>query len=252
MEITRDRLEAYRPRRGEDQGEWFVAEGRWVVDALLEQAFEIESVVVAAGQHEDLVTRIPAGVPVLRPEKEALQDALGFTFNRGVLARARRPAAQRLNGIDDGLIVICPELADASNLGAIIRCSAAFGAAGVAVEKGKGASPYARKAIRASSGTVFRTRVWESPELLADVHALQKEGWQVIGTALDPRAVPLWEAAHFGKTLLVLGGEGSGLGAEWMDTCDILATLPMAAGVDSMNVATSAAVALYEFLGRPT
>ena len=168
-----------------------------------------------------------------------------------MLARARRPEPKSLEGVGEGLIVVCPELADASNLGAIIRCAAAFGAAGVAVERGRGASPYARKAIRASSGTIFRSLVWETPTLLADVRALKENGWQVVGTALDARAVPLWEVGHSGKTLLVLGGEGSGLSAEWMDTCDILATLPMAAGVDSMNVATSAAVALYEFLGRP-
>ena len=246
-----EELASFAPRRGEDAGEWFVAEGRWVVDALLEGRFEVETVVVVGGQHEDLIEKIPNDVRVLRPSKEEIGETLGFTFNRGVLARARRPGSTSLESVGQGLIVVCPELADASNLGAIIRCAAAFGAAGVAVERGRGASPYARKAIRASSGTVFRTRVWETPTLLADVRALRKDGWQVVGTALDPRAVPLWEAGYSGKTLLVLGGEGSGLGAEWMDTCDILATLPMAAGVDSMNVATSAAVALYEFLGRP-
>ena len=167
-----EELASFAPRRGEDKGEWFVAEGRWVVDALLAGNFEVDSIVVVGGQHEDLLEKIPDGVRILRPSKEKIGKILGFTFNRGVLARARRPESAQMEAAE-GLIVVCPELADASNLGAIIRCAAAFGATGVAVERGRGASPYARKAIRASSGMVFRKRIWETPKLLEDVRRLR-------------------------------------------------------------------------------
>ena len=142
----------------------------------------------------------------------------------------------------------CPLLADAANLGAIIRSAAALGAAGVLVPHEAGADVYSRKSIRASSGAVFRLPVFESADLAEDLRKLRRSDYTVMGTSLSEGSTPLSEAPEFSNAVILFGPENGGLCETWEKLCDVKLTIPMSDGIDSLNVAASAAIVLYELL----
>ncbi|MEM7386101.1 MAG: TrmH family RNA methyltransferase [Verrucomicrobiota bacterium] len=161
----------------------FVIEGRWCIEALLgNPRFEVEGIVRAAGSHGDFVA---GEVPVHEVPKSELSAAAGYTFHRGLIAVAKRPVD---DVVPDGrLLVACPELADSANLGAIIRSAAALGASGILLPKSRGADVYSRKAIRASSGAVFRLPVHQSDDLFQRISDLRAVGnWLRIETHRPP------------------------------------------------------------------
>lgn len=234
---------------------WFVAEGRHNVEALLRHGSALDSVLLVAGAHDDLAAKIPAGVPVLRPDKAQAREIFGVDFHLGVAAVARAPKKRRLfealpalgePGAKPHTLVVCPCLGDASNLGAIIRNAAAFGADAVVCGE-RGVSPWSRKAVRASSGTMFNLPVFVSPDLHADLSEFAaRADCTLAATRLGPGAVPLpaWKPAARHVALL-MGGEAHGLAPEWLRLPHEAVIIPMAPGVDSLNVAASSAVALY-------
>ena len=196
--------------------------------------------------------------PALGPRsaEAALADAMGYDFHRGVVALVERPlgTAADLGGWMDQAtapwtLVLCPCLADAANAGAIVRNAAALGADGVVFGQ-RGASPLARKAIRASSGALFRLPLWCCDPFEAAGLARQHSA-RIIGTALEERAVPLeCYPAPAGSWLLIVGAEAGGLNADWCAYCDDLVSIPMTAGVDSLNAGASTAIFLWDLLHR--
>jgi tRNA G18 (ribose-2'-O)-methylase SpoU len=102
--------------------------------------------------------------------------------------------------------------------------------------------------LRVSMGSVLFLPVRESPDLVADVVALREQhGFDVLATVLDENATPLAEVPRPRRLALVLGSEGHGLDARWLELCPQQITLPMQSGIDSLNVAIAAAVFLYHF-----
>lgn len=234
---------------------WFVAEGIHNVDALIAQNFTLVSVLVVEGAQEAFLSRIPAGVPVLRPDKAAAREIFGAEFAHGVAAVARAPAKRRLLDAMPDLfsenapartLVVCPCLGEASNLGAIIRNAAALGADAVLCGE-RGVSPWSRKAVRASSGTLFKIPVIVSPDLHGDIAAFsERADTTLAATRLADDAIPLPDWKPAGRHVaLMMGGEAHGLEARWLEFPHDAVVIPMAAGVDSMNVAASSAVVLY-------
>lgn len=236
-------LDEYRLENRPRRGDTFLVEGRWAVESLLASEFHVRSVLLAEGQHLDFTTE---RAPILRRAKAELESLLGFDFHRGVLAIGERPTPRALGDAAlAGCVVVCPNIADESNLGSIVRNAAAFGAKAVAVPADRGADIFSRKAIRASSGTVFRVPIVESPSLLDDVRGLQERGYTVVGSVLSDETMSLRDVSVGSDFVLLLGGEGDGLDADWQSVCDVRVTIPMATGVDSLNVASSSAVLLY-------
>lgn len=233
----------------------FVAEGRRNLEALLELGFALESALVTAGRFDDLAARIPAGVPLFRPEQARANAIFGVDFHPGCAAVVRAPEKQRLARALPGLLapgapartlVVCPCLGDASNLGSIIRNAAAFGADAVLCGD-RGATPWSRKAVRASSGTIFRLPVVVSPDLHADLAEFTaRPDTTLAALRLAPDAIPIGAWRPSGRHLaLMLGGEAHGLAPEWLSHPHDAVIIPMSPGVDSLNVAAGAAVALY-------
>lgn len=234
---------------------WFVAEGRHNVEALFRNNFALDSVLLVGDAHPDLLSKIPEGVPLLRPDKAEANAIFGGDFHLGIAAVARAPEKQRLRRALPGLfeadakphtLVVCPCLGDAANLGAIIRNAAALGADAV-ICGDRGVTPWSRKAVRATSGTLFNLPVFVSPDLRADLAEFTElAGTTLAATRLAPDAIPLPDWKPSGRHVaLMMGGEAHGLAPEWLELPHDAVIIPMAPGVDSMNVAASSAVVLY-------
>jgi tRNA G18 (ribose-2'-O)-methylase SpoU len=230
----------------------FVAEGEVVLRSLLggRSRFAVESVLIAGhrvGAQADLLALVPADVPIYAAAQEVLDRIAGFHLHRGLLAIGRRGADPPLADFLAGLpaiatTIVAVGIANHDNVGGIFRNAAAFGAAAVLLDAGS-CDPLYRKAIRVSAGaclTVPFVRQASGAEIL---DALAAAGFAAL--ALSPAgAEPLHKVTPAARTALVVGAEGSGLPTEILARCRTIA-IPMAAGTDSLNVATAAAIALY-------
>ncbi len=160
------------------------------------------------------------------------------------VVRMKHHTEEELLTHDSGLIVVAHQLQDPGNLGTIIRTAEAVGAAGVAVTPNT-VDPLNAKAIRASMGSVLRLPVVHTEDLAAFIKKCKQEGFQTVATVLTA------EKTHFEidlakPTVVLLGQEGSGLPTALISDVDQQVRIPMAETIDSLNVATSAAVILYE------
>ena len=142
------------------------------------------------------------------------------------------------------LIIMAHQLQDPGNLGTIIRTAEAVGASGVAITSNT-VDPFNPKAIRASMGSILRVPIVHSMDASAFIKTCKQQGFQTVATVLTGRKT------HFdidltNPTVIVLGQEGAGLPADIMADIDLQVRIPMASTIDSLNVATAAAVILYE------
>jgi tRNA G18 (ribose-2'-O)-methylase SpoU len=230
----------------------FVAEGRLVVRRLLEGPRSPLSVLVTEAARASLADLIDARpeLAVFEVPPSVMNAVAGFNIHRGCLALARRPAVPRWEDLaaHASRLVILEGVGDADNVGSTFRCAAAFGVGGVLLGP-RCADPLYRKAIRTSMAATLSVpfamaEPW--PDVLT---ALQFRGWHVVGLTPAAHQQPLWGAgagASHRRTALVFGHEGDGLSAAALSACNVLARIPMAPGVDSLNVGVSVGVALYE------
>lgn len=232
-----------------------IVEGRWAVDALLEsRCFTPRRVFLQSGRH--LETRAKAenaGVVVEELSAEEISDRAGYNFHRGVYAEADRPAPREPDAefLSTATRLVVPvNLADPGNLGSIVRTAAAFGADGILVETGKGADIYSRIAIRASARAIFRLPVFECARLSDQLDGLKESGFTIYATDLGENSATLREVRPAEKCAVLFGTEKEGLTPDIISRCDESIRIPMSGGMDSLNVASSAAVVMWEMFGR--
>ncbi len=228
------------PRKREVQ---FLLEGKKLVDAALESGTEVETIVVSSSYGG--VAQRNAGTPRIKNVRVVeLDDALFRNVStlespEGILAIARRPscAAPR-----SGLIAVAAGIQEPGNLGAIVRVVEASGAAGLVVLKGS-TDPFAPKAVRGSMGSVLRVPVCE----VVDTSELDR--FRKI--ALVPRGGRDYREIDWASPCaVVLGGESSGIDDKMLSRCDLKVSIPMHGEVESLNVATAAALVLYQATRR--
>lgn len=199
---------------------------------------------------EDVVADAEAaGVPVYVGSAEVIEGITGFNLHRGALASMHRPIMPAVAEVLDGArrVLVLEDIVDHTNVGAIFRSAAALGTDAVLVTP-QCADPLYRRAIRVSMGTVFQvpwTRLDRWPRGVEDLKAA---GFTVAALALSDDAVGLDELAADPpeRLALVLGTEGDGLARRTLGQVDLTVTIPMAGGVDSLNVAAAGAVAAWE------
>ena len=192
-------------------------------------------------------------IPVFVATHEQYPAITGFEVTRGALAAFARPELPDLRALlaDARRVAVLEDVTNYANMGAIFRSAAALGMDAVLVTPGCH-DPFYRRAARVSMGTVFQvpwTRIgtqhdW-APEGVALLHEL---GFEVAALALTPGALPL-DDPHLKRCerlALVLGTEGDGLAASTLAACDHTVIIPMAHGVDSLNVAVASGVAFWE------
>lgn len=187
-------------------------------------------------------------VPIFIGTDAAVESLTGFHLHRGALAAMGRPAPAPVASLiaDARRLVVIEDIVDHTNVGAIFRSAAAFGADAVLVTP-RCADPLYRRSIRVSMGTVFQvpwTRIESWPSGIAE---LQEAGFHVAALALDDESVSLREFAATAPelTAVVFGTEGDGLKRSTIAACDSTVMIPMSGGVDSLNVAAASAVTCF-------
>lgn len=222
-----------------------IAEGVNVVERLLDSSYPVRAVFGVPARIEALAGALPPEVAVFVADKWLLSEVVGFRVTRGVLASADRPAPPDIATLlaTARRIAVLESLNDFENLGALFRNAAAFGVDGVLLDS-QTADPLYRRSVRVSMGHVLRVPFAVLPGAWPDsLTALRSAGFSLL--ALTPRAdaVALREVAVPSRWAVLLGAEGPGLTTAAMAAADQLVRIPMASGVDSLNVATAAAVA---------
>lgn len=229
----------------------FVAEGRILVEDLLawgrEGRMEVVAVLAEEGQVEAVRFLLPPGTTLLTSTKAELEQLTGFPFHRGLLAAARVPQARRLDSIGSARrLLVLPATADAENLGQLLRTAAALGLDGAVL--GPGPDPFSRRAVRVSMGASWKLPLWRVEDPWAALEIWKQAGGEVVAAAL-PGSVAGWEWDPPTRCALVLGAEGPGLSAEDLSRCDRTVRIPMAEGVDSLNVAAAGAILMAKLAG---
>lgn len=232
-----------------------IAEGVVVVRRLLDSPYPPRALLGVPARLADLAEDLAGhpGLPVYSVQAQTMDRVVGFHLNRGVLAVADRAAPvdpMELAGRARVLAVL-EGVNDHENLGALFRNAAALGVGGVLLGP-RCADPLYRRSVRVSMGHVLRVPFAElpaTPPWPASLEPLRHDGRRIV--ALTPRsgARPLAEAGLAGQRVAVLlGAEGPGLSEPALAAADQWVRIPMADGVDSLNVATAAAVSFYAAL----
>lgn len=185
-------------------------------------------------------------VPVYTGSRELLASLTGYVLTRGVLCAMRRPTPPRADDIcrEARRIAVIEGVTDTTNIGAIFRSAAALGIDAVLLTADS-CDPLNRRAVRVSMGSVFLVPwTW----LDGPVSSLHKLGFRTAAMALTHRSIPLDDPqlAAEERLAIVLGTEGDGLPRETISEADYVVRIPMAHGVDSLNVAAASAVAFWE------
>ena len=249
-----DKQKDWKTRQTEDDG---IIEGRNAVIEALRVGTPIDKVYIAKGETDAALGHIAAkardhGAAVVDCDRRKL-DAMSITHaHQGVIAVAAVRAYATVEDIlkaasDKGeapLIVVCDELSDPHNRGAVIRTAYCAGAHGVIIPKRRSAGLTAVVA-KTSAGAVSHLPVAKVANLTNCLKELKDAGVWVYGTAADAKQT-LYQADLKGPAAIVIGSEGEGMSRLVRETCDILVSIPMKGDLNSLNASASAAILLYE------
>ncbi len=232
----------------------FIAESPKVIERALNAGYEPISILVEKKEFDSETKNVIErckDIPVFTAEFSVLKELTGFPLTRGLLCAMHRKPLLSMNEICGGAqrIAVLENVMNPTNVGAIIRSAAALGIEAVLLTNGC-SDPLYRRAIRVSMGTVFQVpwtfvdENWQSE--------LKSMGFKTAAMALCDGAVPI-NSEHISKEeklAVVLGTECTGLAADTIAKCDYKVIIPMANGVDSLNVAAASAVAFWELRKR--
>ena len=231
----------------------FLAEGEKVVRRAIEAGFRPRSLLMAerwlAGLDDVLAA---TDAPCFVVSEELAEQVTGFHVHRGALASLERrplPSVAEVIASARSLLVL-EDIVDHTNVGAMFRSAAALGFDAVLLSP-RSADPFYRRSIKVAMGAVFTVPWTRFTDWSAAVPQLSAAGFTTVALTLADDATPLEAAvADVDKVALLLGSEGHGLSSRWERTADRRAVIPMAAGVDSLNVAAAAAIACYVTTNR--
>lgn len=239
-----------------------IIEGRNAVIEAFRAGVRIDKVFIAKGETDGTLRHIAGtardnGATVVEADKRKLDSLSVTNSHQGVIAMAAYAEYVEISDIlelakqkgEQPLIVLCDELSDPHNLGAIIRTCEATGAHGVIIPKRRSVGVNATVA-KASSGAVYHTAIARVTNLTAAIKELKKAGVWVFGAVADSDSshspTSLWEADFTSATAFVIGSEGKGINRLVGENCDYKVSIPMSGKLSSLNASVSAAVLLYE------
>jgi tRNA G18 (ribose-2'-O)-methylase SpoU len=196
----------------------------------------------------------PFDIPVFVGTTALLEELTGFEMHRGAIASMHRPVLPSVPELLAGArrVVILENIVDHTNVGAIFRAAAGLGADAVLVTP-RCADPLYRRSVRVSMGTVLQVPWTRLPEWADAAPLLHDAGFHLAALALSDDAVTLdvFAADPPERVAIVMGAEGDGLSRDALRHADTVVTIPMGHGVDSLNVASASAVALWALRATP-
>ena len=251
-----------RENRSPDEREDLI-EGRNAVSEALRAGRTIDKIYIARGDTDRTLSRIISkarerGIVITECDRRKL-DAMSVTgAHQGIIAQA---AAREYSTVDDILtfarekgedpfVVVCDEISDPHNLGAVLRTAECAGVHGVVIPKRRSAGLTA-VVDKASAGAAEHMRVARVPNIPAALKELKEQGLWVYGTDADA-GQNLWETNMTGAVCLVIGSEGFGMSRLVRESCDFVVGIPLLGKVTSLNASAAAAVMIYEVVRQRT
>jgi tRNA G18 (ribose-2'-O)-methylase SpoU len=231
-----------------------IAEGRFVVRRLLDSTrITVRSLLLneaAANGLRDVLERASANIAIYVASPDVITTATGFNMHRGCLALAERPVMVSMETVlsTATLVAVLERVVDPDNVGSVFRSAEAFGVDGVLLSPGC-CDPFYRKAIRTSSGAALVVPFAEATPWPDALDQLRARGFVVAATTPDEEAVDIGAfvgtAAARGRVAVLFGTEGHGLTPEALARADVRLRIPMSGALDSLNIATTAGIALH-------
>lgn len=236
-------------RRLEPIGGLYIAESAHVLRQALRVGHTPRSLLIAhdrLAEVADVLAQVDPAVPVLTADYGVLRDVTGFHVHRGVLAAMHRPKERTWESIaqEADRIVVIEDIVDHTNLGAVFRSAAALGWGGVLLTP-RCADPLYRRSVRVSIGAVLQIPWARLSNWPADLVALRASGFTTVAMTPDPAAADMRTFHPNGRIALLLGTEGGGLSQHAFDGSDVRLRITMAPGIDSLNLAAAAAIAMW-------
>ncbi len=226
----------------------FLAEGEKVVRRAVEAGYRPRSFLMAERWLDGLGDVLDASdAPCFVVSERLAEEVTGFHVHRGALASLARTALPSLGDVlvDARSVLVLEDLVDHTNVGAVFRSGAAMGFDAVVLAP-RCADPLYRRSVKVAMGAVFSLPWTRLPDWYAALPTLSARGFTTVALTLADDAVPIEEAVRgVDRLALVLGSEGHGLSERWVRSAEVRATIPMAPGIDSLNVAAASAVACY-------
>lgn len=252
LEVFSKLTEAQLRNKLEPEKGIFIVESPKVIRVALDAGYEPISLLMEekhiSGDAADIIARISDDVPVYTGDRYLLAQLTGYNLTRGVLCAMHRPKALCLEKALKGAhrIAVIDGVVDTTNIGAIFRSAAALNIDAVILTTNS-CDPFNRRAVRVSMGTVFLVP-WAWMDATEGYKELHQLGFKTLALALTDRSISLEDPIF--KTIprlaIVLGTEGDGLPHKTIENADFVVKIPMAHGVDSLNVAAASAVAFWQ------
>ena len=238
-----------------------IIEGRNAVIEALRSGENIDKIYLAKGETDKTLGHIASrarekGIVVVEADRRKLDGMSRTHAHQGVIALAAMREYVSVQSLLDAaaekgeapLLVVCDEISDPHNLGAILRTAECAGAHGVIIPKRRSAGLTAIVG-KTSAGAVSYMPVARVANLPATLEELKKKGVWVYGTAAEG-TTSLYDADLKGPAAIVIGSEGSGMGRLVREKCDFLVSIPMKGHISSLNASAAAAILLYEAVRR--
>ena len=250
IEIFSTLTEAQLRNRIESDKGLFIAESPKVINVALNAGYEPLALLCEqkhiTGDAADIIERC-GDIPVYTGARELLARLTGYILTRGVLCAMHRPTSKSVEEICRGArrIAVIEGVVDTTNIGAIFRSAAALGIDAILLTRNSSCDPLNRRAVRVSMGSVFLIPwAW----LDGSPNELHKLGFRTVAMALTEKSISIDSPilATEPKLAIVMGTEGDGLRNETITEADYVVRIPMANGVDSLNVAAASAIAFWQ------
>jgi tRNA G18 (ribose-2'-O)-methylase SpoU len=237
------RLDPYRRLRDADlhrHDGLFALEGELVLRRAVELGVTVRSVLASPGWVDRLAD---LDLPLLPVSQELMDTVVGYPIHRGLVGMGERPAPRTVAAVATGArtVVALEGVNDHENIGAVFRNAAAFAVDGIVLDA-TCADPLYRRSVRVSLGHVLAVPYARSPSWLDE---LEEAGLELVALTPDPAAGTVEGLADLGPVALLFGAEGPGLSPATLVRARRRVRIPMAPGVDSLNIATAAAIAMH-------
>ena len=231
-----------------------MVEGVRTIAHVLEAGWPLESVLLTPSRFVALPGLVSearsSGAVVHVATKEVFDHVAGVNVHRGAIALARRPAPRSVADVSTGVtrVLAVEGVSDHENIGSLFRNAAAFGVGAVILDP-TSADPLYRRSVRVSLGHVLRVPFARARDWPVELAALKERGFQAVAMTPSGGVTVDHLGPEMGAVVIMVGAEGDGLSAAAVSAADLTVRIPLAPAVDSVNVATAAAIALYRLSG---